>query len=247
MTVIDVDTDVYKEASRALIAAADSFYLGVDRHWTKLAETGSNMCGSYQEAVDWATGYNGKANDLLTQVRTLAENVNGYGNILAELAWLHALGDHNANMKPIFCLAQTSFQPPRSWLLLVRAYLKLSGKQGWNHPTPKLRFPNPSKRKLFPFFNRVPPLCCKHCALTPVMQACRFAGHICTAPNSRGAGLPESQPASGRNDCGRICKLATVHVISDHQNAPQAVGGPRPGGNCCPRDTTDTRGILRAE
>lgn len=130
MTVIDVDTDVYKEASRALIAAADSFYLGVDRHWTKLAETGSNMCGSYQEAVDWATGYNGKANDLLTQVRTLAENVNGYGNILAELAWLHALGDHNANMKPGPVPAEPAVYPSLATGVPIRPPLPSAGGPG---------------------------------------------------------------------------------------------------------------------
>ncbi|MBF6349006.1 hypothetical protein IU448_08225 [Nocardia flavorosea] len=100
MTVVDVDTDVYQQAADALIAAADNFYLAVDKHWPKLAETGESMCGSYEEARTWATGYDTKANDLLTQVRALAQNVNGYGNVLHELAWLHALGDHNANMKP---------------------------------------------------------------------------------------------------------------------------------------------------
>ncbi|MEV0110688.1 hypothetical protein AB0H42_30735 [Nocardia sp. NPDC050799] len=100
MTVVDVDTDVYTQAADALLEAADEFIGSVDKHWSKLAETGANMTGSYEEARTWATGYDTKANDLLSQIKLMADNVNGYGNVVAELAYLHALGDHNANMKP---------------------------------------------------------------------------------------------------------------------------------------------------
>ncbi|WP_459546254.1 hypothetical protein [Nocardia sp. X0981] len=100
MTVVDVDTDVYQQAAAALLKAADEFIGSVDKHWNKLADTGSNMTGSYQEAVAWATEYDTTANDLLMRVKLMANNVNGYGNVVAELGYLHALGDHNANMAP---------------------------------------------------------------------------------------------------------------------------------------------------
>ncbi|WP_280420246.1 hypothetical protein [Nocardia carnea] len=100
MTVVDIDTDVYNQAAAALLKAADEFIGAVDKHWPKLADTGENMTGSYEEAKSWATGYDNKANDLLMQVKLMANNVNGYGNVVAELGYLHALGDHNANMKP---------------------------------------------------------------------------------------------------------------------------------------------------
>lgn len=100
MTVADVDTDVYNQTGNALITAADNFILAVDARWTKLADTGENMTGSYDEAKAWAAGYDTKANDLLMQVKMLANNVNGYGNVLLELGWLHTLADHNATMTP---------------------------------------------------------------------------------------------------------------------------------------------------
>jgi hypothetical protein len=100
VTLADVDTDVYDQAATALLDAADNFIAAVDGHWPKLADTGENMCGSYEEARTWAAGYDTKANDLLTQVKMLANNVNGYGNVVRELGYLHALADHNANMTP---------------------------------------------------------------------------------------------------------------------------------------------------
>ncbi|WP_327151323.1 hypothetical protein [Nocardia sp. NBC_01329] len=100
MTVADVDTDVYNQAATALLDAADNFLAAVDAHWPKLADAGTNMCGSYEEARTWAAGYDTKANDLLVQVKMLANNVNGYGNVVRELGWMHALADHNATMTP---------------------------------------------------------------------------------------------------------------------------------------------------
>ncbi|MEU4312394.1 hypothetical protein [Nocardia sp. NPDC024068] len=100
MTLLDVDTDVYQQASTALLKAADDYYLAVDKHWSKLADSGESMCGSYEEARTWAAAYDSKAGDLLVQVKAIANNVNGYGNVLRELGYLHALGDHNADMNP---------------------------------------------------------------------------------------------------------------------------------------------------
>ncbi|MFI5721108.1 hypothetical protein [Nocardia sp. NPDC051750] len=100
MTVVDVDTDVYQQAAATLLKAADEFIGSVDKHWSKLADTGENMTGSYLEAVTWAREYDAAANNLLVQVKLMANNVNGYGNVIAELGYLHALGDHNANMNP---------------------------------------------------------------------------------------------------------------------------------------------------
>ncbi|WP_197039724.1 hypothetical protein [Nocardia carnea] len=98
--MVDIDTEVYTQAADALLKAADEFIGSVDKHWSKLADTGENMTGSYEEAKTWATNYDTTANDLLVQVKMMANNVNGYGNVVRELAYLHALGDHNANMKP---------------------------------------------------------------------------------------------------------------------------------------------------
>lgn len=111
MTVVDVDTDVYAHAGNALITAADAFFLAVDSQWSKLADTGENMCGSYEEARTWAAGYDTKANNLLDQVLRLAQNVNGYGNVLLELGWLHALSDHNATMSPGPAPAEPAYPP----------------------------------------------------------------------------------------------------------------------------------------
>lgn len=129
MTVLDVDTEVYKQTGNALVKAADAFFLAVDSRWDRLADTGENMCGSYEEARTWAGGYDVAANDLIDQVLMLAKNVNGYGNMLIELGWLHEVADHNANMAPGPPPAEPVY-PSLSTRLVCRAPLPSAGGPG---------------------------------------------------------------------------------------------------------------------
>lgn len=99
MTVLDVDTDVYTAAGHALIRAAESWFTAVDSRWNTLAECG-NMTGSYSEAVAWASEYDVRANELITNARQVAEAAYDYGCVLLELAHVHALADHAAMMTP---------------------------------------------------------------------------------------------------------------------------------------------------
>ncbi|WP_063006198.1 hypothetical protein [Nocardia salmonicida] len=95
MTVVDVDTETYYTAGKALCAAANSWWTAIDAQWAALAGCGS-MCGSYEEAKTWAAQYDTKANELINSVRQVASAADAYGRVLTELGYNHELGDYFA-------------------------------------------------------------------------------------------------------------------------------------------------------
>lgn len=95
MTLVDVDTDTYYTAGKALCAAAESWWTAIDAQWAALADCGS-MCGSYEEATTWAAEYDTKANELIDSVRQVATAADAYGRVLMELGYNHELGDYFA-------------------------------------------------------------------------------------------------------------------------------------------------------
>lgn len=99
MTVYDVDTDVYTSSGQALVHAAEAWFTAIDAKWNTLAECG-DMCGSYSEAVTWASGYDIRANAVIDNARRIAEATHSYGCVLLELAHLHELADHAAQLTP---------------------------------------------------------------------------------------------------------------------------------------------------
>ncbi|MEU4599894.1 hypothetical protein [Nocardia sp. NPDC023988] len=95
MTLVDVDTETYYTAGKALCAAAESWWTAIDGQWAALAQCGS-MCGSYEEAKTWAAQYDTKANELIDSVRQVASAADAYGRVLTELGYNHELGDYFA-------------------------------------------------------------------------------------------------------------------------------------------------------
>ncbi|WP_446225064.1 hypothetical protein ACTWPB_08110 [Nocardia sp. IBHARD005] len=128
MTVVDVDTETYYTAGKALCAAAESWWTAIDAQWAALAECGS-MCGSYEEAKTWAGEYDAKANELINSVRQVASAGDAYGRVLMELGYNHEIGDYFATSEFGAALPPRP-QMPAELIAVCRVPLPTAGGPG---------------------------------------------------------------------------------------------------------------------
>ncbi|WP_407726485.1 colicin D domain-containing protein [Rhodococcoides fascians] len=95
MSDLDLDPQDYYDVADACVRVAAEFFGAADQHLDQLYECGS-MAGSYEEATEWASSYDDRANETLSTIRFLAEAIHHYGNVVAQLGFNHAMADYNA-------------------------------------------------------------------------------------------------------------------------------------------------------
>ncbi|WP_039828345.1 ADP-ribosyltransferase [Nocardia testacea] len=115
-TAIDVDPQVYYDATTALTNASMAFARAVDDRWSALADC-EQMAGSYDDAKTWAGDYDARANEAITTSRMLWEAAWAYCSLLGEMGYNHAMADWSSvigNTAP-----QPAYPPLPDWLSII--------------------------------------------------------------------------------------------------------------------------------
>ncbi|OZD64229.1 hypothetical protein CH272_13610 [Rhodococcus sp. 05-340-1] len=95
MSDLDLDPQDYYDVADICVRVAVEFFGAANQHLDQLYGCGS-MAGSYEEATEWASSYDARANEMVDTIRFLAEAIHHYGNVVAHLGFNHAMADYNA-------------------------------------------------------------------------------------------------------------------------------------------------------
>ncbi|MDV8023883.1 colicin D domain-containing protein [Rhodococcus sp. IEGM 1330] len=107
MSDLDLDPQDYYDVADVCVRVAAEFFGAANQHLDLLYGCGS-MAGSYEEATEWASSYDDRANETLDTIRLLAEAIHHYGDVVAQLGFNHAMADYNASV----AAGQQSQLPP---------------------------------------------------------------------------------------------------------------------------------------
>lgn len=96
MTQLKIDVNVYYNAATTLIVGAGAFFAAFEKEWkSSLWECGS-MCGSYEEARQWARSYDQRSQELLKLAEDTASAALNYARVIRTCGYNYAVAEHNA-------------------------------------------------------------------------------------------------------------------------------------------------------
>lgn len=93
---LKIDVGVYYNATNTLVIGAQSFFGAIEKEWKSSLWNCGNMCGSYEEAREWATSYDRRSDTLLRLADDVALAALNYARIVQACGYNYAVAEHNA-------------------------------------------------------------------------------------------------------------------------------------------------------